>query len=243
MKKIILLTLLFTSIGLSGCSNWVSGNKILADKDLTDQQIKTKIVDNKTTIKEVNELFGDKKQDGRSVIKKSFKSGVLDITSYQGHLNGLGGTYAHRILFVAFNKNGVVINHDIAINDFRNKNKFEEDPEKMRLAAFNTLNKGDDESKVLTLLGYPRSLSFSDSGNVLWVYSNTKISRDASSYIPIYNMINGTESGTSERVYVELKDKKVENIYLISMNITQGRGGVNAWDYNEDITSINQKYK
>ena len=243
MKKLVVLTILLTSIGLSGCSNWISGNKILADKEVTDQQIKSKIIDNKTSITEVNELFGDKKQESRSVIKKSFPNGVFDIASYQGHLNGFGGTYAHRILFIAFNKNGVVINHDIAINDFRNKNKFEEDPEKKRLVAFNTLSKGDSDSKVLNLLGSPRLLSFSDSGNVLWIYSNTQISRDASSYIPIYNMLNGTESGTSERVYIELKEGKVENVYLISMNIAQGRGSVNAWDYKEDITSINKKYK
>ena len=111
------------------------------------------------------------------------------------------------------------------------------------MVAFNSLSKGDSDSKVLNLLGSPRLLSFSDSGNVLWIYSNTQISRDASSYIPIYNMLNGTESGTSERVYIELKEGKVENVYLISMNIAQGRGSVNAWDYKEDITSINKKYK
>lgn len=227
---------------LTGCSNWTQGNKILADTELTDQQINAKITDNKTTIAEVNELFGDKKQESRSVIKKSFPDGVYNITSYQGHLNGLGGTYAHRVLFVAYDKNGVVVNHDIAINSFRDKNKFEQEPEKLRLAAFNSLNKGDDESVVLNLLGAPRTKFFSDAGNTLWSYSHTEISRDASSYIPLYNMASGTESGTSERIYVEMKNHKIENIYMISIAVSQGRGAVNAGDYKEEITALKKKY-
>lgn len=239
--KLILLPIALILI-LSGCSNWVSGNKYLADKNMTDQQINSKIINDKTTIKEVDSLFGDKKQDGRSVVKKSFPNGTYDISSYQGHLNGFGGTYAHRILFVAYDKNGVVINHDIAINSFREINIFEKKPSEMRLAAFNELNKNDDKSKVLTLLGTPRTMSFSDSGNILWVYNHTEISRDASSYIPVFNMVKGTESGTSDRVYIELKNDKVENIYLISLNVTRGRGAANADYYKEDITSIKNKY-
>lgn len=227
---------------LSGCSNWVYGNKILADKSLTDQKINERIVNNKTTIAEVNELFGDKKQETRSVIKKSFPDGVYDISSYQGHLNDLGGTYAHRVLFVAYDKNGVIVNHDIATNNFREKNKFEEHPEEMTSVAFNTINKNDDGLKVLNILGAPRIKTFADSGNVLWVYNHTEISRDASSYIPVYNMIKGTESGVSERVYVELSNNKVVNVYSVSMNISQGRGSANAWDYQEKIISIKKKY-
>ncbi|HFS3801886.1 TPA: hypothetical protein ACHYZK_005458, partial [Escherichia coli] len=215
--------------------------KILADKNITEQQINSQIENNKTSINEVNMLFGDKKQEGRSVIKKTFPNGTYNIVSYQGHLNDLGGTYAHRVLFVVYDKDGVVINHDIAINNFREKNKFEQRPDELRLTAFNELNKNDSKSKVLNLLGEPRTLSFSDSGNVLWVYSNTEISRDASSYIPVFNMIKGTESGMSERVYIELKDNKVENIYLASFKIVQGRGATNAADYKEDVIDIRKK--
>lgn len=241
MKKALFpLTLVLI---LSGCSNWVNGNKILADKSITEQQINSKIENNKTSISEVDMLFGDKKQEGRSVVKKTFPNGTYNIASYEGHLNDLGGTYAHRVLFVAYDKNGLVINHDIAINNFREKNKFEKKPDELRLTAFNEINKNDSKSKVLNLLGEPRTLSFSDSGNVLWVYSNTEISRDASSYIPIFNMIKGTESGMSERVYIELKDSKVENVYLASFKITQGRGAGNAADYKEDMISIKKKYE
>lgn len=241
MKKALFpLTLIFI---LSGCSNWVDGNKILADKKITEQQINSKIENNKTSINEVDVLFGDKKQEGRSVVKKTFPNGTYNIASYQGHLNDLGGTYAHRVLFVAYDKNGVVINHDVATNNFREKNKFEQRPDELRLTAFNELNKNDSKSKVLNLLGEPRTLSFSDYGNVLWVYSNTEISRDASSYIPIFNMIKGSESGISERVYIELKDGKIENIYLVSFKIGQGRGIANAADYKEDIISIKKKYE
>jgi hypothetical protein len=238
LKISALVAILF----LTGCSGWVKGNKILADKSLADQQIMANIIDNKTSIIEVEALFGDKKQQSRSTIIKSFPDGVYAISSYQGHLNDFGGTYAHRVLFVAYDKNGVVINHDLTINNFRQKNAFEEQPEKMRLAAFNEINKNDSDEKVLNLLGTPRALTFSDAGNVIWIYNYTEISRDASSYVPVYNMFNGTESGLSERVYVELKDKKVENIYLVSMNITQGRGVANADNYKEVITHIKRKY-
>ncbi|HEL8025714.1 TPA: hypothetical protein UZ441_004563 [Escherichia coli] len=50
-------------------------------------------------------------------------------------MNDLGGTYAHRVLFVAYDKNGVVINHDVATNDFREKNKFEQRPDELRLTV------------------------------------------------------------------------------------------------------------
>ncbi|KFB99283.1 putative lipoprotein [Trabulsiella guamensis ATCC 49490] len=246
MRKII-LSLIFT-LALSGCSkpnvnwNWAKGNEMLADKSLTDQQINSKIENNKTSINEVNALFGDNKQNTRSVVKKTFPNGTYSISSYKGHLNDWAGTYAHRVLFVAYDKNGMIINHDIATNNFREKNKFEKRPEELRLTAFNELNKNDSKSKALGLLGEPRTISFSDAGNILLVYSNTEITRDATSFIPIFNMIKGTESGGAERVYVELKDNKIENIYLVSVKITQGLGLANSSDYKEDVISIKKKY-
>ena len=238
MRKTLLTFILI----LSGCSNWIDGNNILADKNITEQQINAKIENHKTSISEVNALFGDKKQEGRNIVKKSFPDGRYNVTSYQGHFNDLGGTYAHRVLFVAYDKDGVIINHDIAINNFREKNKFEKKPDELRLTAFNELNKGDSKSKVVNILGEPRTISFSDYGNILWVYSNTEISRDMSSYIPVFNMMKGTESGISERVYIELKENRIENIYIVSYKITQGRGIINAGDYQEDIISIRKKY-
>ncbi|MCO7255821.1 hypothetical protein KSI86_16820 [Dickeya oryzae] len=241
--KIKMVFSIFAALMLAGCSSWVSGNKMLADKTLTDQQIKAKVIDNKTTISQVNELFGDKKEEGRGSISKSFPNGVYNITTYRGHLNDLGGTYAHRKLVVAYNKDGLVINHDIFVDNFREKNKFEKDPLNIRIDAFNILNKGDSESSVLNLLGQPRLKTFADDGNVLWVYSKTAISRDASSYIPLYNYAKGTESGVSDRLYVELSGGKVENVYLSSVSITQGRGAVNAEEYNEKMLNLKKKYE
>lgn len=240
IKGIVIISLLLL---LSGCSSWVNGNKILSDNNITDQQIKDKVIDGKTTLAEVDKLFGDKKEEQRDRTSKSFPHGTYLENSYRGHVNKWYGTYAHRKLVVAYDTHGVIINHDVYTNNFQEKNKFEEDPVNMRLNGFNSINRNDNDSKVLMMLGAPRLKTFSDNGNVLWVYANTEISRDASSYIPLYNYIGGTESGGSDRLYVEFKNNKVTNVYMVSVEISQGRGSANITDYSEKITSFTQKYK
>ncbi|WP_240634921.1 hypothetical protein [Brenneria salicis] len=78
---------------------------------------------------------------------------------------------------------------------------------------------------------------------MLWVYAKTDISRDASSYIPLYDLAKSTESGASERLYVEFdRSGKVNNLLSASINITQGRGISNAENYEEKFTRIIKKY-
>ncbi|MFT0928930.1 hypothetical protein [Enterobacter cloacae] len=74
-------------------------------------------------------------------------------------------------------------------------------------------------------------------------FPKTDVSRDASSYIPVVNMISGTESGVSERLYIEMsKDEKVKNVISATVQIIQGRGIGNADSYNEKYENIKSKF-
>lgn len=239
--KAILAAALF-SLSLTSCSAWIHGNKTLADDSQSDQQLSAKIVDGKSTLQDVEKTFGEKAAN-RSTRAKSFPDGKYALAQYTGHLNGLSGTYAHRSLFVAYDSNHVVVNHAITTNNFREKNNFEKDPLNVKNSAFASLNKGDSQNKVVTLLGQPREATFADNGNLLWIYSSTEISRDASSYIPLYNLASGTESGQSNRLYVEFdRQNRLVNLYSLSVSIGQGSSLGNAQDYQEKIDRLVKKY-
>lgn len=126
------------------------------------------------------------------------------------------GTYAHRVLSVVYGPDNIVINHDIFVKDLHNPNKYNLDYVSARNLAFTELEKGSDKTKVINLLGNPDGMTFTDEGNLLLIYSKTDVSRDASSYIPVVNMISGTESGVSERLYIEMsKDEKVKMLFQL----------------------------
>lgn len=61
--------------------------------------------------------------------------------------------------------------------------------------------------------------------------------------IPVVNMISGTESGVSERLYIEMgKDEKVKNVISATVQIVQGRGIGNADSYIEKYENIQSKF-
>ncbi|WP_024558094.1 hypothetical protein ACP26F_09110 [Franconibacter pulveris 1160] len=242
MKIKAVLTATLFSLSLTSCSAWIHGNKTLADDSQSDRQLSAKIVDGKTTRQEVEQTFG-LKAEARNTRNKSFPDGKYALAQYIGHLNDLAGTYAHRSLYVAYDSNNIVVNHAITTNNFREKNVFEKDPVNVKNSAFASLNKGDSQSKVVSLLGQPREATFTDNGSLLWIYSSTEISRDASSYIPLYNMVKGTESGQSDRIYVEFDRKnQLTNLYSVTVSIVQGTSMGNAWDYQEKIVRLVKKY-
>ncbi|MCV9880613.1 hypothetical protein [Brenneria izbisi] len=242
MKKILLLTIPVFVLTLTSCSSWVNGSKPLSDKALSDNQINAKIIDGQSTIESVDSIFG-KRDTGRALTHKTFPEGKKSIAVYHGNFNSFGATYAHRKLYVAYGDDNKIINHDVVINDFRKENAFEKDPVNSKNLAFSDINKGDGKEKVVSLLGEPKDITFSDEGSLLWVYANTDISRDASSYIPLYSLAKGTESGISERLYIEFdRSGKVNNLLSASVNITQGRGISNADNYEEKFNRIIKKY-
>lgn len=242
MKFKALMAATLLSLSLTSCSAWIHGNKTLADDSQSDQQLNAKVIDGKTTLQEIEKTFGEKAAY-RNTRNKSFPDGKYSLAQYTGHLNDLGGTYAHRSLFIAYDSNNVVVNHAIATNNFREKNIYEKDPINAKNSAFASLNKGDSQSKVVSLLGQPREATFTDNGDLLWIYSSTEVSRDASSYIPLYNMVKGTESGQSNRLYVEFdRQNKIVNLYSASVSIVQGTSMGNARQYEEKIDRLVKKY-
>ena len=242
MKINALISAALLTLTLTSCSAWIHGNKPLADTDTSDQQLNAKLVDGTSTLADAEKLFGEK-VTGRSVITKSFPDGKYAQAQFTGHLNGLTGTYAHRSMYVAYDANGVIVNHAITTNNFRETNKFESDTINAKNNAFASLNQGDPQSKVISVLGQPRFAGFADNGNLLWIYSNTAISRDASSYIPFYTLAAGTESGQSERLYIEFnRQNTLENLYAVDFTISQGRGIANAGDYEEKVDRVVKKF-
>jgi len=242
MSKKTILCVSVVAMLLSSCSAFNGGSQILSDKSINDAQINSKIIDGQTTISSLSGIIG-KKDESRSVLKKSFPDGKLSVASYTGFLNGMTGTYAHRVLSVVYGADNIVINHGVIVKDLRNTNKYNLDYVNARNLAFSDLEKGSDKTKVISLLGNPDGMTFTDQGSLLLIYSKTDITRDASSYIPVFNMISGTESGVSERLYIEMsKDNKVNNITSVTVNISQGRGIGNAHSYNEKYENIKSKY-
>ncbi|EPE7488754.1 hypothetical protein ACSMAF_000771 [Cronobacter universalis] len=240
IKAVVAATLV--TFSLTSCSAWIHGNKALANDSESDQQVSTRVVDGKMTLRDVNQTFGEpvKKRDLRT---KSFPDGKYALAQYIGHLNGLTGTYAHRYLIVAYDNSDKIVNHTVITNNFREENNYEKDPVNAKNSAFANLNKGDNQSNVVSLLGQPRDATFTDNGDLLWIYSKTQISRDASSYIPLYNMAKGTESGESNRLYVEFdRTNRVANLYSVSVSIVQGRSLGNADEYQEKIDRLVKKY-
>jgi len=153
------------------------------------------------------------------------------------------GTYAHRVFSVVYGVDNIVINHGVIVKDLRNKNKYNLDYVTAGNMAFSKLEKDSDKEKVISLLGNPDGITFTDEGSLLLIYSKTDITRDASSYIPVFNMISGTESGVSERLYIEMsKDDKVKNVISATVKISQGRGIGNADSYVEKYENIKSKY-
>jgi hypothetical protein len=240
MKIYILLSASLCALSLTSCTASIYGNKILADKQLSDSSINLKIIDNKSTMQMVDNIFG-KRDTGRSIKIQSFPDGKLSIATYHGNLNGLGGTYAHRVLYVAYDANDKVINHDIITNNFSDKNNYEKDYLKYKNIAYYELARNDKKEKAISILGEPKKITFSDEGNLMLVYEKNVNSRDASSYIPIYNYANSTESGISERLYLEFgRNDELVNIYSASVQIIQGRGIVNAESYDEKFMSLSK---
>ncbi len=242
MKKAGILTASLLVLTLTSCASWVTGSKPLADKSASDSQINAKIVDGKSTMAEVDSLFGER-TTGRAVTTKTFPDGKYPIAVYTGHLNGFGGTYGHRKLYVVYDSDNKVINHDIATNEFTKQNRFEKDYLNARNVAFSDIDRGDNKEKVISLLGTVRDITFSDNGDLIWMYAKTEISRDASSYVPIYNAVKGTESGTSERLYIEFdRSGKVSNVMSASVTVTQGLGFSNVDSYVEKFDKLTKKY-
>ncbi|EPN9539481.1 hypothetical protein ACT474_001084 [Cronobacter malonaticus] len=85
---------------------------------------------------------------------------------------------------MAYDNSDKIVNHTVITNNFREENNYEKDPVNAKNSAFANLNKGDNQSNVVSLLGQPRDATFTDNGDLLWIYSKTEISRDASSYYP-----------------------------------------------------------
>ena len=242
MSTKITLTVAVVSMLLTACSAFNGGSELLSDKKNSDSFINSKVIDGETKVSSLSSIIG-KKDESRSALKKTFPDGKLSVASYTGFLNGMTGTYAHRVLSVVYGPDNVVINHGIFVKDLHNANKYNLDYISARNLAFTELDKGSDKTKVMNLLGNPDGMTFTDEGDLLLIYSKTDISRDVSSYIPVVNMISGTESGVSERLYIEMsKNGKVKNIISATVQIVQGRGIGNADSYIEKYENIQTKF-
>lgn len=242
MSKKLILSVAAASMLLTSCSVFNGGSQLWSEKKNSDSLINSKVIDGKTNVSSLSSIIG-KKDESRSALKKTFPDGKLSVASYTGFLNGMTGTYAHRVLSVVYGSDNIVINHGIFVKDLHNTNKYNLDYISARNLAFAELEKSSDKTKVINLLGNPDGITFTDEGNLLLIYSKTDISRDVSSYIPVVNMISGTESGVSERLYIEMsKDEKVNNVISATVQVIQGRGIGNADSYIEKYENIKNKF-
>ncbi|ELV2784887.1 hypothetical protein QNZ42_004662, partial [Enterobacter cloacae] len=119
MSKKLLLSVAVASMLLTACSAFNGGSELLSDKNNSDALINSKIIDGETNVSSLSSVIG-KKDESRSALKKTFPDGKLSVASYTGFLNGMTGTYAHRVLSVVYGPDNIVINHGIFVKDLHN---------------------------------------------------------------------------------------------------------------------------
>ncbi|MDQ6965112.1 MAG: outer membrane protein assembly factor BamE, partial [Mariprofundales bacterium] len=58
------------------------------------------------------------------------------------------------------------------------------------------------KTEVQAIFGAPMTTSFTSSGNVIWTYTLSQMSADATSYIPVVSMFAGSSSGTKKTLTI-----------------------------------------
>ncbi|EPN9539480.1 hypothetical protein ACT474_001083 [Cronobacter malonaticus] len=59
MKIKAVVTATLVTFSLTSCSAWIHGNKALANDSENDQQVSTRVVDGRMTLRDVNQTFGE----------------------------------------------------------------------------------------------------------------------------------------------------------------------------------------
>jgi len=84
------------------------------------------------------------------------------------------------------------------------------------------------KNEVKALFGSPLSTSYTDGGSEIWKYELSKMSADASSYIPVVGLFAGSSSGVKKELTILFdEDSKVKKFNMSESDVKVRTGMFN----------------
>lgn len=218
------LFIISAALMLSGCASILPEISPLSTQETSVTQ--QSIIDDKTTIQELTEKYGQNTGKTQLVSGKNVLYWVKNKSEF-----GYNAVAVTRLSVLE--ENGVVKRHAIIRHDHKYRNDFLGNTTQEDISK--TIKEGvTTEDSVEAKYGKPYEYSFNDDGNRVMIYVWNNISNDASRMIPIVGELSGTQSGGIHLLLVTLNiDNTVKSWVLNSKTVKRGVGALNASAFEE----------